>query len=194
MILNYKFNKNRLFFTSDTHFYHKNMIYFANRPYENVEHMNEMLITNWNAVVKPVDDIIIAGDFMWSKNLNDLENILSQLNGNKFLILGNHDYHFDLYKPKAISLFNGNVYDSLQFTVQDEELENDPLFYITHYPCEFWSPRAIHLHGHVHSGPKSTANEVPTFKPLRYDIGVDNNNYTPVSYQEIIRIITKQSM
>ena len=194
MILNYKFNKDKLFFTSDLHFYHKNIIDFCSRPFENVEHMNEMLITYWNAVVKPGDDIIIAGDFMWSKNLNDLENILSQLNGNKFLILGNHDYHFDLYKPKAISLFNGNVYDSLQFTVQDEELENNPSFYITHYPCEFWSPRAIHLHGHVHSGPKSIANEVPTFKPLRYDIGVDNNGYTPVSYHEIIRIITKQSM
>ena len=88
MILNYKFNKDRLFFTSDLHFYHKNIIDFCSRPFTNVEHMNAMLITYWNAVVEPGDDVIIAGDFIFSRDLDKLENILVQLNGNKFLVLG----------------------------------------------------------------------------------------------------------
>lgn len=194
MILNYKFNKDRLFFTSDLHFYHKNIIDFCSRPFENVEHMNAMLITYWNAVVKPGDDVIIAGDFIFSRDLDKLETILNQLNGNKFLILGNHDYQNDLIRAKAISLFNGNVFDALEFTIKDEDCDINPSFYITHYPCEFWKRGAIHLHGHVHSGPKSIAKEKPAFKPMKYDIGVDNNGYTPVSYDEIIRIITKQNM
>ena len=194
MILNYKFNKDKLFFTSDLHFYHKNIIDFCSRPFENVEHMNAMLIVNWNSVVQPDDDVIIDGDFMFSSNLEYLENILNQLNGTKWLVLGNHDYMYNFLRPQAISLFNGKVYDALEFTIDDEECDVNPSFYITHYPCEFWKRGAIHLHGHVHSGPNSTSKEKPTFKPYRYDIGVDNNNYTPVSYQEIIRIITKQTM
>lgn len=48
-------------------------------------------------------------------------------------------------------------------------------------------------HGHVHSGKLSTSREVCKFNPLRYDIGVDNNNFKPISYEEIKIIITKQS-
>ena len=105
MILNYKFNKDKLFFTSDLHFYHKNIIDFCSRPFENIEHMNAMLIKNWNSVVQPDDDVIIAGDFMFSSNLEYLENILNQLNGTKWLVLGNHDYMYNFLRPNAVSLF-----------------------------------------------------------------------------------------
>ena len=67
-------------------------------------------------------------------------------------------------------------------------------FHINHYPCEFWTRGAVHLHGHIHSGKNSTSSEVLSFKPLRYDIGVDNNNYKPISYDEIKVIITKQTL
>ena len=194
MILTNQFNKDKLFFTSDLHFYHKNIIDFCSRPFENVQHMNEMLIVNWNAIVEPDADVIIAGDFIFSSQLEMLKNILDQLNGNKILVLGNHDYQNNLHKPDAMRLFQNQVYDAVQFKIKDSECDVDPSFYITHYPCEFWKRDAIHLYGHVHSGPKSRAAEKPTFKPLRYDIGVDNNNYTPVSYSEIIRIITKQML
>ena len=49
--MNYKFDGNKVFFTSDTHFYHANIINFCKRPFANVETMNEALIENWNAVV-----------------------------------------------------------------------------------------------------------------------------------------------
>lgn len=79
----------KVFLTSDTHFYHKNIITYCNRPFETVEKMNETLISNWNKVV-PIDGIVFhCGDFafggseVWHK-------ILPRLNGQIHLILGNH--------------------------------------------------------------------------------------------------------
>ena len=60
MKIKYKFNKDKLWFTSDTHFCHENILMYCNRPFKNVVEMNNMLIQNWNNSVKPDDDIIIV--------------------------------------------------------------------------------------------------------------------------------------
>ena len=53
--MNYKFDGDRLFFTSDTHFNHTNILQYCNRPFKTVDQMNETIITNWNNVVEPDD-------------------------------------------------------------------------------------------------------------------------------------------
>ena len=79
-----------IWFTSDTHFYHSNIIGFCKRPFKNVEDMNETLIENWNRVVGQDDIVFHLGDFClggsaeWTK-------ILDRLNGKIYLIMGNHD-------------------------------------------------------------------------------------------------------
>ena len=55
MTMNYKFDGDRLFFTSDTHFNHTNILQYCNRPFKTVDQMNETIITNWNNVVEPDD-------------------------------------------------------------------------------------------------------------------------------------------
>ena len=78
-----------VFFTSDTHWGHVNIIRFCSRPFISVEEMNDVLIQNWNNVV-PKDGIIFhLGDFAFggSQLWND---VLSKLNGHIYLILGNH--------------------------------------------------------------------------------------------------------
>lgn len=88
--MNYKFDGSKVFFTSDTHFYHGNIIRFCNRPFEDVEMMNETIISNWNNTVGLDDTVFHLGDFClggsaeWTK-------ILDRLNGKIYLILGNHD-------------------------------------------------------------------------------------------------------
>ena len=79
-----------VFFTSDLHFFHKNIIRFDNRPFTSVEEMNETLIRNWNRKVKKDDLVYILGDISWG---NDEETcaIFARLNGRKVLIKGNHD-------------------------------------------------------------------------------------------------------
>ena len=90
MKIKYKFNKSKLWVTSDTHFCHENIIKYCNRPFQNIEDMNDILIANWNSVVKPDDDIIIAGDFIHSGNLQIVHSIIDRLHGNKWLVYGNH--------------------------------------------------------------------------------------------------------
>lgn len=80
----------KVFFTSDTHFGHANIIKYCARPYSSVEEMNRDLIERWNSVVGPLDTIYHLGDFSLGKV--DPSDILRKLNGKrKILIRGNHD-------------------------------------------------------------------------------------------------------
>ena len=193
MKIKYKFNKDKLWFTSDTHFYHETIIKYCNRPFKDAAEMNEVLISNWNSAVKKDDDIVIAGDFIHSGNLELIHSLMDRLNGDKWLCYGNHDYQNKLERDEICRRFNHHCWDSMDFQVEDSELEDGFMkFHINHYPCEFWTRNAVHLHGHVHSGPTSSSGDVCKFNPMRYDIGVDNNNFKPISYEEIKVIITKQ--
>ena len=80
-----KLNPNKVWFTSDTHFYHQGIIKFCDRPFESVEHMNQTLINNWNNTI-PSDGVVFhLGDFSWSHGIKDL---MYELNGNIILVKG----------------------------------------------------------------------------------------------------------
>ena len=79
-----------IFFTSDSHFCHSNIIKFCDRPFKDVEEMNEILIDNWNKTVGPNDIIYHLGDFCFAGSA-EWHSILGRLNGRIHLILGNHD-------------------------------------------------------------------------------------------------------
>ena len=82
-------SKQKVFFTSDLHFGHQNILKFCNRPWETTEEMDKALIENWNSVVGKDDIVFDLGDFAFAPNWRWKE-ILSQLNGKHYLILGNH--------------------------------------------------------------------------------------------------------
>ena len=88
--MNFKFDGDRLFFTSDTHFNHTNILRYCNRPFKTVGQMNETIITNWNNVVGPDDVIFHLGDFCLG-GAEEWNKILDRLNGRIYLVLGNHD-------------------------------------------------------------------------------------------------------
>lgn len=88
--MSYKFDGDSVFFTSDTHFYHTNIIDFCRRPFMNIEAMNETLIANWNKVVGTNDIVFHLGDFCLGDSAK-WNGILDRLNGKIYLILGNHD-------------------------------------------------------------------------------------------------------
>ena len=88
--MNYKFDGSKVYFTSDTHFYHSNIIGFCKRPFKNVEDMNETLIENWNRVVSQDDIVFHLGDFCMGGS-HEWTKILNRLNGKIYLTLGNHD-------------------------------------------------------------------------------------------------------
>ena len=80
-----------IYVTSDTHFNHKNIIEYCNRPYSSVEEMNKAIIDNWNSVVKDEDTVYVLGDFCLGGK-EAIKELCSQLKGHKILIKGNHDH------------------------------------------------------------------------------------------------------
>ena len=82
--------KDRIFFTADTHWGHRNIIKYCQRPFADVDEMNETLITNWNNSVGKDDIVFHLGDFAMGGSA-DWSRLLDRLNGRIYLILGNHD-------------------------------------------------------------------------------------------------------
>ncbi len=104
--MNFKFDGDRLFFTSDTHFNHTNILQYCNRPFKTVDQMNETIITNWNNVVGPDDVIFHLGDFCLG-GAEEWNKILDRLNGRIYLVLGN--CHFLLFSRNIIKPSHGNA-------------------------------------------------------------------------------------
>lgn len=180
----------KIWFTSDTHFGHKNIIRFCNRPWKTSEEMDEALITNWNSVVKPDDIVFHLGDFAFASN-GGWKRIIQRLNGHIFLIVGNHD---EVRYPghQTFDLFEG-VASQMVLKIDGRTV------YLNHYPFLCYGGAykqdkyaVVQLYGHVHSGPHNTGLDVDRLKltfPYQYDVGVDNNNYTPVSWEQIVKIL-----
>ena len=186
--MNYKFDEDRVFFTSDTHFYHANIINFCSRPFKNVEVMNETLIANWNSVVGPDDIVFHLGDFCLGGSA-EWTNILNRLNGKIYLIVGNHD---------TKNLRQG-YYSHFEHIAMQMHIEvGKQKIYLNHCPflCYGGAYRDTwQLFGHVHTSKQNTGIDAPRLHmlfPTQYDVGVDNNNFTPVSFEQVRRIIEKQ--
>lgn len=172
-----------IYFTSDLHFHHKNVIRYCNRPFKDVDDMNSQLCTNWNNVVNKADTVYIIGDVFFC-DVDKAVNIISNLNGYKKLILGNHD---KIIKNQKVL---HKYFDILPPLHETKFKISDQLYSITmcHYPMYSWNCShygSFMLHGHIHS--KTPIN----FEGRRiYDVGVDANNYAPVSLDSIISTLS----
>ena len=133
-------------YISDLHLMHSNAIKFDNRPFSSVEEMDETIVNNWNNKVKDDDTVYILGDFCMSKNRDDWINFLSQMNGNKILIKGNHDRIAD----------DGNIRKYLNGVYNFHEIKDSGYRVIMcHYPIPFhrsaYNPDMYMFYGHIHN-------------------------------------------
>ena len=109
--------RTKRFFTSDLHFFHKNIIEYCDRPYKDIPQMQEAMVKIWNAVVPPDGVVYVLGDFGFI-GVEEGSKMLSRLNGIKYLIHGNHDYSvgkmehmgFAFVAEKAIVELEGRKY------------------------------------------------------------------------------------
>jgi calcineurin-like phosphoesterase family protein len=186
----------KIFFTGDTHFYHKAIIGYCNRPVVDVEEMNQQLIVKWNERIGPSDEVYHLGDFAFA-GVGKAVEILEQLNGHKYLIHGNHDYgiakkagiieHFQWIKDYYVLRVHDkhqNEEDETSFTQYHQPIV------LCHFPILSWdhmSHGSWHLHGHCHGS-------LPTTRMMRMDVGVDTNNMYPYEYQEIKNIMAMRSI
>jgi len=182
-----------IYFSSDHHFSHTNVIRFCGRPFSSVEQMDSQMIMKWNSVVTPKDQVFYLGDFTLG-NYKVASQYLEKLNGKLFMMEGNHDRwmrNMSLY-PKTKSgviellppLYNMKV--------------NGQVFVLCHYPMSSWLNShygSTHLFGHVHGKfghvAESQDNDLPPNQKRgkKIDVGVDINHFYPVSLDEVLNII-----
>ena len=188
-----------IYFTSDNHFGHDNIVKWTARKWKTVEEMDEGLIKRWNGTVKESDTVIVVGDFAFSNSTRRTE-ILSRLNGTKILVRGNHD------KVGVNPLGFDLVVDELTMNIAKQPVT------IKHYPLKSgfflglsykfratrfvkrWVPTLYkrlpryldrmplnkgqyHIHGHTHSTEKFRENQI--------HVGCEAWDCTPVSLTKI---------
>jgi calcineurin-like phosphoesterase family protein len=179
-----------IWFTSDQHFGHANIIKYTKRPFNNAGEMNEALIKEYNSIVSPNDTVYHLGDFGWHKP-EILLKIAQRLNGKKHLILGNHDKTIRKNIHTFTSCFK-SIVEYLEITVQDKSISGrNQKIIMSHYPMVEWNG-SYHdswmLHGHCHSN-----GDWRNLDRLRHDIGVDGNSYRPLSYDDVKRIMSTKN-
>lgn len=158
----------QIWFTADTHFGHRNIIRYSQRPFASVDEMDETLIENWNALVGPQDTVWHLGDFSMRTNP---EKWLRRLHGHVHLVLGNHDH------PAACRRAGfAGVFEVRYLRWQNER------FYLHHYAQRVWRNSqhgAYHLYGHSHGDLDSEWGR-------SMDVGVDAVGYVPIAIEDVI--------
>jgi calcineurin-like phosphoesterase family protein len=168
-----------IYLTSDLHFNHDRDFIYKPRGFNSVQDMNEALVKNWNDTVSDCDIVYVLGDFFLGQDFDYIKDTINKLNGNIYLILGNHDtsakeliYYMT---PKILSIYYSTiiVYKKRQF-------------YLSHYPTmtadlQTNPDKAIYnLFGHTHSKDKFYMNS-----PYNYNVAVDANDNRPISIDNI---------
>jgi len=165
-----------IWFTADTHFFHKNICEYSGRPFNSLDEMHEALFYDWNLCVKPGDLIYHLGDFAMTQNKKEdaekVDQLLKRLHGNKQLIIGNHDREA-VYKNARWSY--ANHYKSIKVGNQK--------IVLSHYCHRVWHHMhkgAWHLFGHSHGNLILPEDAGPCM-----DVGVDCHNFRPINFEEV---------
>lgn len=169
-----------IYFTSDLHIGHDNIIKMCKRPFDNIHDMNKTLIYYWNQTIQTKDTVYILGDFFFKMPVDEANATIKKLKGKKILMKGNHDLTYDESLFEEICDFKIIKY-------------NKKKFILMHYPLLEWPhyyQGGIHLHGHQHNTQEYNL-EMQKQGILRYDVGVDANAFQPISIDEIIEFFEK---
>jgi len=167
-----------IYFTADTHFGHANIIKMCERPFSDVETMNESMIAAWNERVRGNDTVYVVGDMFF--RCPDPESILKRLKGKKRLIVGNHD-----------STWMSKVDMGRYFLSVDSFLEtSDGAHALTlcHYPMVTWKHtiRSYMIYGHIHADTGADFWPLLRCRENVLNAGVDVNGYRPVTFDELV--------
>ena len=176
--------KTQTWFTSDLHFGHANIIRLCRRPFSDINEMNEMLVANYNSVVRPNDTVFILGDVAFR---DKADKYIPRLNGYKVLVEGNHDVKYDHALFDEVCQIREEIINTNGRSYR---------FVMCHYPMAEWPgfyKGAIHLHGHQHNN-ASYNEKMRSEGLLRYDVGVDANNFYPVSASQVISFFEKANL
>lgn len=165
-----------IYFTSDLHFGHNRAFIYEVRGYQNIDEMNQDYVKKFNSKVQPEDEVYILGDVMLG-NDKLTEEYLKQLNGKKYLILGNHD------SSNRIKIYE-KYFETIKWA--DCIKYKKKRIFLSHFPCLTGNLEAnphecvYNFYGHTHQ-----TNNFYEDRPYMYHVGVDSHNGYPVSIDEI---------
>lgn len=189
------------FFTSDWHIGHEKSLKFDERPFKDLTHMHESLIARYNATVPETGVCYFLGDM--GNKTEDMNKVITRLNGTKVLLLGNHDkgmttmYNvgFDVVLYSA-TIYIGDHRITMSHCPLNNTFREDTSKFSSgiienwhgenrekHQRSTITNENQFHLHGHIHS--RKTRDQSVKILGKQYDIGVTANNYTPVSISTI---------
>jgi len=158
---------------ADTHFYHSNIIKYENRPFNDIEHMNNEIVKRWNNTVKKNDRVFVLGDVSFL-GLDDTKSIISKLNGTKILVLGNHD-------KKSIQYW---------MDIGFSEVYKYPIIYkeffiLSHEPPTYFNENCpyFYIYGHVHS-----TDMYKTITKNSACVSIERWDYKPVSIEKLVEL------
>lgn len=163
-----------VFFTSDLHLGHKNVIEFCRPEFKNIDHHNEAIVERWNDTVHKRDKVFVLGDVAWGKESLAL---LGEMAGTKELIIGNHDQQ--------------RTEEYLKYFTKVHGLRRYKEFVLSHcpvHPTEMMYRWKYNLHGHIHMKEKDIKD------PRYFNVGVDFHAYGPVSLEEVRRKIVLSAL
>ena len=160
-----------IYFIADTHFGHKNIIEYENRHFDNVDEMDNYMIEQWNEVVNNDDIVYHLGDFALCATKKYFD-IFNQLNGEKYLIRGNHDQQS---KHKLI--------DRMGFVEVFDELIIDDKYFLSHRPDFNVTKNYINIHGHKHGLNYKDSKSQKSNKHIC--VSVELIDYKPISIDKI---------
>jgi calcineurin-like phosphoesterase family protein len=165
-----------IFFTSDTHFNHAKIIELCERPFDTVEDMDEAMIANWNSRVSRGDIVYHLGDFTFARSKAEVERYVRRLNGQKHLILGNHDY--SQTKNAKGWAWTGHY---KEIKVGEQRIV------MSHYSMRTWHGShggAWMLYGHSHG------TLMRDWQVRSFDVGVDVWSFAPLSFDEVAKQVS----
>lgn len=164
-----------IYMSSDLHFNHDRDFIWKERGFNSVDEMNETIIKNFNKVVTQEDDLYLLGDSMLGQDMKAGLALLRRLNGNKYLLIGNHD------TDKRITAYKeSGIFKDVQMNYRLKK--GGRVYLLTHYPTLVSNDgfnNVINIHGHTHS--LFSLSDIP----YCYNVNVDAWGCEPVSFDEI---------
>jgi calcineurin-like phosphoesterase family protein len=187
-----------IFFASDFHVGHTNVIKHDGRPFKDVNEMNQTLIDNWNSVVDDEDIVFYLGDFAYRCHPKTMKWFASQLKGKIYFIMGNHDKYRDIVNLNRFEKIYGDSTGLGGATIQvkDEDANRGwQDIVMCHYAILSWNKGhygAWHLHGHSHQSLAKNPDMAWFYQRKVIDVGCNGWDYKPLSYSEVKTIMNSR--
>jgi calcineurin-like phosphoesterase family protein len=170
-----------IWFTSDMHYGHTNIIKYANRPFKHVDEMDQTMEDSWRACVRPADTVYVLGDCAFYKDQTKTIRLFSRLPGTKYLVWGNHDKH--IRKNAEFRKLFVKTEDLLDIKVPDQTADGgERRIVLCHYAMRVWNKShfgSYQLYGHSHGSLPDDPHS------LSLDVGVDCWGFQPVTFEQV---------